>query len=404
MPSVLQVTDATADGHGATTSGRAFDLVVVGAGIAGASVAQRAVELGLATAIVEAGAAGRATTAGAGIISNYGLDDEELRPAWLDLVRSSTAEYAALMARLGEGAEQRARYGVVGEVVLATTEQERRDLDRFQRDLDALPLGADRPSVHRLAGRDLTPHWAAIREDLDGLFISSTARVDGNALAALLLERARAGGAAWFSGAARIEEVAGGARVRVADDVLTARTVVVAAGVWSPGLLAPLGVRLTVTPDRGQIVHLAGTPSVEGAPVLKTFEGPYILGFPGPRIVAGATHELGGDPDPHVRAGDQLDVLERAFSVAPGLRSRAILETRVGFRPTSVDGLPLVGPVAEGVSVLTGLGSWGLTLGPLLGRRLADDLAGLDDGPQLDIGFLSPARPEAVGSAAAGEE
>ena len=237
-------------------SARTFDLVVVGAGIAGASVAQRAVELGLSTAIVEGGEAGRATTAGAGIISNYGLDDGEFRPGWIDLVRSSTAEYAALMARLGDGAERRARYGVVGEVVLATTDDERRELDRFRRDLDALPLGADRPEVHRLAGRDLRAQWPAIRADLDGLFISSTARVDGNALADLLLERARAGGAAWFPGTARME-AGRQVRVHVGDDVLSGGTVVVAAGVWSPRLLEPLGVRLTVTPDRVQILHLA---------------------------------------------------------------------------------------------------------------------------------------------------
>src|SRR5947208_16232327 len=114
-------------------SAQTFDLVVVGAGIAGAAVAQRAVELGLSTAIVEAGEAGRATTAGAGIISNYGLEDGEFRPDWIDLVRSSTAEYAALMARLGDGAERRARYGVVGEGVLATTDDEPRGRDRRRR-------------------------------------------------------------------------------------------------------------------------------------------------------------------------------------------------------------------------------------------------------------------------------
>jgi D-amino-acid dehydrogenase len=378
-------------------STRTFDLVVIGAGIAGAAVAQRAVELGLRTAVVEAGEAGRATTAGAGIISNYGLEDGEFRPAWIDLVRSSTAEYAALMARLGDGAERRARYGVVGEVVLATTDDERRELDRFRRDLDALPLGADRPEVHRLTGRDLRAQWPGIREDLEGLYISSTARVDGNSLADLLLERARAAGAAWFPGAARLE-VGRAVRVHVGDDVLSGGTVVVAAGVWSPRLLEPLGVRLTVTPDRGQILHLAGEPEVQEAPVLKTFEGPYILGFPGPRIVVGATHELGADPTPEVRAGDQLTVLEHAFSVAPGLASHTVLETRVGFRPTSADGLPLVGAVHDGVSVLTGLGSWGLTLGPLLGRRLVDGLHGVEDGQQLDIGFLSPGRPEAKSS------
>jgi D-amino-acid dehydrogenase len=299
------------------------------------------------------------------------------------------------MDRLGAVADRRARYGVVGEVVLAKTADERRELSRFQRDLDALPLGPGRPEVHRVTGRDLRAQWPAIREDLDGLFISSTARVDGNSLAELLLERALTGGAVRFPGAARLEP-GPDVRVRVGGDVLSAGTLVVAAGVWSPRLLEPLGVRLTVTPDRGQIVHLAGEPTVQEAPVLKTFAGPYILGFPGPRIVVGATHEVGADPTPEVRAGDQVEVLQQAFSVAPGLASHAILETRVGFRPTSVDGLPLVGAVTDRVSVLTGLGSWGLTLGPLLGRRLIDGLVGVEEGRRLDIGFLNPERAEAT--------
>ena len=134
---------------------------------------------------------------------------------------------------------------------------------------------------------------------------------------------------------------------------------------------------------------------MEHAPVLKTFAGPYLLGFPGPRVVAGATHEQGPLLTPDVRAGDQHAILEHAFAVAPGLRAARILETRVGFRPTSLDGLPLVGAVHEGVSVLTGFGAWGLTLGPLLGRRLAEDLAGMPHTGDLDIAFLSPDRPAA---------
>jgi len=376
-------------------SGQVFDLVVIGAGVAGASVGQRAAQLGLSTAIIDAGRPGRATTAGAGIISNYGLSEGELSPAWLSLVRSSTAEYGALMSRLGEGADRRSDYRVVGEVVLATTDEEGRELDRFQSALASLPHGPDRPEVRRLGGRELRSHWPSIRDDLDGLFISTTARVDGNLLADLLLERARAHGAVVLRGAAEFGD-ASGRRVHVNGEVVSAGRVVVAAGVWTPEVVKSLGVRMSVVADRGQIVHLSGEPQVEHAPVLKTFDGPYVLGFQGPRIVVGATHETTAAPSSDVRAGDQHEILERAFSVAPRLRSHSILETRVGFRPTSLDGLPLVGAVSENVSVLTGLGSWGLTLGPLLGRRLVDQLSGVEEREALDISFLSPQRMEAV--------
>ncbi|MCU1472018.1 FAD-binding oxidoreductase [Amnibacterium sp.] len=370
---------------------RAFDVVVIGAGIAGAAVAYHAAARGLATAIIEAGRAGRATTAGAGIISNHGLRDDEFGREWLSLVRSSTAEYASLMAQLGEGAEQRSDYRVVGEVVLASTEDEQVELDRFQSASASPPIGTDKPDMHRLSGRDLRTDWPSIRDDLQGLFISTTARVDGNRLADLLVERAQAHGAVLLHGEARIEP-GRHPTVRVGDDAFSAREVVVAAGIWTPRLVEPLGVRVVVVPDRGQIVHLSGGREAPAAPVLKSFGGPYVLGFSGPRIVVGATHETSEAPSADVRAGDQLEVLEQAFSVAPGLRAHTILETRVGFRPASVDGLPLVGRVDDRVSVLTGLGSWGLTLGPLLGRRLVDGMTGSDDPGGLDVSVFSPNR------------
>ena len=50
------------------------------------------------------------------------------------------------MSRLGDGADRRSDYAVVGEVVLATTDAEEAELDRFRSALDSLPDGPDRPS------------------------------------------------------------------------------------------------------------------------------------------------------------------------------------------------------------------------------------------------------------------
>jgi D-amino-acid dehydrogenase len=64
----------------------------------------------------------------------------------------------------------------------------------------------------------------------------------------------------------------------------------------------------------------------------------------------------------------------------------------VGFRPQSSDGYPIVGRTraADDVVVATGLGAWGLTLGPLLGEVAADQALGL--APSFDAGFLGPDR------------
>jgi glycine/D-amino acid oxidase-like deaminating enzyme len=49
---------------------------------------------------------------------------------------------------------------------------------------------------------------------------------------------------------------------------------------------------------------------------------------------------------------------------------------RVGPRPVTADGLPVVGPTrVPGVYVAGGHGMWGITLGPVTGRLLALSIA-----------------------------
>ena len=52
-----------------------------------------------------------------------------------------------------------------------------------------------------------------------------------------------------------------------------------------------------------------------------------------------------------------------------------------GLRPMSADGLPIVGPLAgiDGLSIATGHGMLGLTLGPVTGRIIAKQAVGLTE-------------------------
>jgi glycine/D-amino acid oxidase-like deaminating enzyme len=78
--------------------------------------------------------------------------------------------------------------------------------------------------------------------------------------------------------------------------------------------------------------------------------------------------------------------------VAPGLNGAAHLETRVGFRPASRDGLPLLGPVrgVDGLVVATGLGASGLTMGPRAGAIAAQVALGVT--PAIDLAPFDPLR------------
>ena len=65
--------------------------------------------------------------------------------------------------------------------------------------------------------------------------------------------------------------------------------------------------------------------------------------------------------------------MSEAVRVAPGLRSASIREIRVGLRPLSRDGMPVIGrlPGHRNITVVTGHGPMGLHLGPYSGKVTA---------------------------------
>jgi D-amino-acid dehydrogenase len=118
----------------------------------------------------------------------------------------------------------------------------------------------------------------------------------------------------------------------------------------------------------------------------------YLLAFPGSRVVAGATREEGSGFDDRVTVAGQREVLDEALRVAPGLAAGTLLETRVGFRPATPDGLPLVGPVEQcpGLVAATGFGPAGLTVGPFAGLLAASVV--LDRQPPVELAPVFPGR------------
>jgi D-amino-acid dehydrogenase len=148
---------------------------------------------------------------------------------------------------------------------------------------------------------------------------------------------------------------------------------VIAAGAWSRMLGERIGISIPVEPQRGQIAHL-DLPDVDTGdwPVVKAFRGHYLVPWPG-RVVAGATRESVGFA-PHTTITGVMEVFGEALRVAPGLKGAALREVRVGLRPASPDGAPILGTVPGLANVLlaTGHGAVGLQLGPYSGKVIAD--------------------------------
>ncbi|MGN6490233.1 MAG: NAD(P)/FAD-dependent oxidoreductase [Devosia sp.] len=373
-----------------------YDVAVLGGGIVGVSAALRCALAGAKVALIDAGLAGKASAAGAGIVSPVGLGGNEASREWSALVASAISHYTRILGLLGDAGVTDVGYDKVGEIVLATREPDLPRLDDLHERLkvfaaQGIPVG----EVKRIGGAELQAAWPEFRGDIEGLYIENIARLDGRRMCAAIGKLAESRGARMLSGRGSIRLEDRSVSLTVDDQPLRADKVVLATGSWSQPLLELLGARTSVQPVRGQIVHLGLRDQATGRrPVINTFEGHYFLGFPDGRVVVGGTHEPEAGFEVRVTAGGVHSVLEKSLRVAPGLGSATHLETRVGLRPRSRDGYPIVGRPAssDNVIVATGLGAWGLTLGPMIGEIAAEQALGVT--PTYEAGFLGPDRED----------
>ena len=356
-----------------------MNAVVVGSGIAGASAAFHLTELGAQVSVVDNNAPGRATFAGAGIVCPWLSQNQD--PRYQTLARGAVRYYPELAAKLAALGEQGVGYDLVGGLVVSRSSEQ---LDPVVRQLEKhLEQGVEEVGEVRLLDpggpKQFFPY---LDPGLAGVYLTGAARVSGESFRLGLLNAARKAGAKELSGSA-VVRCSGNAvvGVQVAKEFIGADVVIVAAGAWTDEVCKPLDLGTMVEPQRGQILHLkVSETNTEDLPVIvPVLSEYYMLGFRGSRIVLGATREPGCGFDFRATAGGVAEVLQEGLRIAPGLKNATLEEIRVGFRPMSKDGLPLLGQPSSttGLILATGLGRYGLTLGPYVGRLAAQLAAGV---------------------------
>ena len=362
-------------------------FVVVGGGVVAAAVAYHLTRLGASVVVVAGDQAGAATGAGAGIICPWTapLDDACYR-----LCCEGARHYPGLVAMLADDGEAETGYAKVG-TVWVTGQGAPQQMAAL---LGSRRAGApDMGEVTALAPGAPARLFPPLAPDLGGLWIGGGARVNGRAIRDSLLRAAARRGARRVSGSATLDHAAGRVTgVTVGTDRIGADAVVVAAGAWTAQVCAGVGMRLPVGPQRGQIVHarLPGTDTASW-PVVLADHDPYLVAFPGGRVVLGATREQAGFQY-RTTVGGVGGLLAAAAGLAPGLREAELLETRIGFRPVTSDGRPLLGQLTNGLIVAAGHGPEGLTAGPWSGLAVAQLAVG-----QPTVTDLTPFGPSRFG-------
>jgi D-amino-acid dehydrogenase len=350
-----------------------YDVVVVGGGIVGTAIALHLVDAGVRTLLVDGHHPGRATDAGAGILSPQTALSED--GAWVDLCMAAGRYYDDLAERLAAAGERDIGYARCGLFEFATRDT---DVPAFEW---VAKISAGRGQVVEVPPEDARARFPALAPVQRALYNPDAARVDGRALRAAMLAAAANAGLAHRE-PANAEPLIEHDRVVgaiVDGERVACSTVVIAGGAWTPRVAESLGVRTPVVPHRGQIVHLVmNDVDTRAWPIAQPVFGYYLVPWPGGRVVVGATVEPEAAFDARATAGGVHEVLRETLRVAPGLRDATLAEVRVGLRPTTPDDHPLLGAVPghDNVFVATGHGANGLLLGPYSGRLVAQACRG----------------------------
>lgn len=366
---------------------RSPDVIVVGAGIIGCSVALRLGQRGLRVIALDAGVPGRrATGASAGVLA---AQAEAPGPGiWFELATRSLALHAQQADELrgATGIDVGFRRSGILELAFDAAEDAACSARmEWQRALD-LP-------VERLdaVARDILE--PALAEDVAGVYhYPADAQLEPRKLVAALTQAAVAAGVEIRAGAPAQRVLSAGGHVlgvEVGGERLDAGAVVVCAGASSSRIDGVgLPVR-AVEPVRGQMIELEQHPPPVRAIV--TSRRGTMVPRPDGRILCGSTIERVGDDDSPTVDG-MLQILEAARDMVPTITQATLRESWAGLRPTAADELPILGPGhVEGLVYATAHFRSGILLAPIT-ARLVECLV-LGEPTELDLSPLSASRP-----------
>lgn len=347
-------------------------IAVIGGGIVGATASYYLARAGHSVSVFDSGK-GQATAAAAGIICPW--LSRRRNKKWYRLVSEGAAFYDTLLADLASDGFKTDAYARCGALVLGQSaaylqEVHGRALERREQ----APLIGN---VAILEESELQKTCPPLANAEQALYVSGGARVDGSGLTETLLQATTR-----FGGAVRKETVS---LAKDNDGNLSILppegppqrfdAVILAAGAWLPQLLQPLGYTVDVRGQKGQLIVLKTEKNdPQDYPVIMPQGEIDLLPFGNGKFVVGASHEnhKGYDlqPDPAITE----PMLEQACIWIPQLKEAATKEIRVGTRAYTSDFSPFFGsvPGLDSCFAASGLGSSGLTSGPLIGYLLAE--------------------------------
>jgi sarcosine oxidase subunit beta len=361
------------------------DVVVIGAGIIGSSIAYHLSQYKLHVTLLERGdiAAGSS-----GACDGLVFLQSKKPGIHLELAMASRRRFEVLVQRLPVPIEYRA----TGGLVVVETEAEMAAMAQFVNAQQEIGLDVRLLDAHR--ARQLEPHLSehllgATHSPLDGqvnpIALTLGFAMGAKSLGVRVITGTRVKGIDTTAGRVSAVETDAG---RIATDI-----VVNAAGAHAPEIGAMVGLTIPIKPRRGQIIVTEACPPMvrhcllsakyiaakyhpeiakgngEGISIEQTENGNFLLG---------STREFVGYDKRTTVEGLQR-IAAKTAGILPALAQVNVIRAFAGLRPYTPDGLPILGPVDDdevsGFIMAAGHEGDGIALSPITGELIAQWIA-----------------------------
>jgi sarcosine oxidase subunit beta len=363
------------------------EVLIIGAGIIGSSIAYYLSKQDVEVTVVEKGK----LLGGASGANQGGIPVSLFDPPLLDLVRESRKLYDGLSGEL----EEELGFDETGLLLLVLKEEQVPLLNKFMKKMDQRGLG-----VKEISKREIESDQLLADNVKAAIKTSEDASVDPFKVGFGFIKQAKANGAIFKKNTEVKDIVTSGKRVtkvKTTRGTLHPENLVNAAGVGSKSIGKMVGLDIPVKPRRGQVLVTEPTPRANYR-YLMDFD--YLAAALGDdddrgkskRMELGVASSLIQEPSSNWTIGASRDfagfdksttretlgyLADRATKFVPDFENCNIIRSYAGLRPyCHIDGEPILGQVRklDNFFVATGHAGEGITLAPITGKLLAREV------------------------------
>lgn len=345
--------------------GNTYDVVVIGRGIIGGTIAWRLRQAGLSVASIDSVQRGAATKAAAGMLA--AMAESNSLPELAKLSVPSLRMYPDFLAELESDSGIAVPLNGPGILRIALDEEEDAHLhETYESHADVVQFltGDEARSLEPgLAGRVISAVLSPTEKH-----VTPSVLMD-----AVTTAFKRTGIVEFTDSVVRLRRTEDAWTVDMTSQTIAGKQVVIAAGAWAPALLAPLRFDAPITPLKGELLLMRYRRTPPPAHTIFA-HGTYIVPRPGGDVVLGATEDPTAGFDASTTIVAVNDLRARGAGILPTIADAQMHKGLVGVRPATPDRLPMIGrvPGVDDIFIAGGHGRNGVLLTPITAKMIRD--------------------------------